>query len=108
MASAQQGGGSCCPKSRDTSGSLVCSTIKSALVGSGATTLISPDLHPLYTLVPFALALDAMATEPTTAFFAKPLCLIGSSRLKCRSARRTAAKLRPSSVKLMACARVRG
>jgi hypothetical protein len=69
LAPAQHGGGSCCPKSRDTSGSLVCSTIKSALMGSGATTLASPDLHPLYTLVPFALALDATATEPTTAFF---------------------------------------
>ncbi len=70
LAPAQHGGGgSCCPKSRDTSASVVCSTMKSALVGSGATALVQPDLHPLYTLAPFALAMDVMATEPTTVFF---------------------------------------
>ena len=58
-----------CFLQRDTSASVVCSTMKSALVGSGATALVQPDLHPLYTLAPFALAMDVMATEPTTVFF---------------------------------------
>lgn len=65
-----EGGGSCCPKNRDRSTGVVCATMmKSALAGETPAILVQPDLHLLHDLVPFALMLDATATEPTASFF---------------------------------------
>jgi len=60
-------GGSCCPKPHAPSEGAVCVTLKSALVGSTATTLVQPDFQLLYTLAP--LTLDVTALEPTASFF---------------------------------------
>lgn len=54
------------PDQHDSSGSAVCSTLKSALVGSGSAALVQPDFHLLYTLAPVALMLDTTAAEPTS------------------------------------------
>jgi len=59
-------GGSCCPKPHSSSGGAVCVTLKSALVGCTATTLVQPDFQLLYTTAP--LALDVKAVEPTSSF----------------------------------------
>ena len=64
-----EGGGSCCPTQGDKQGGIVCTSLKSALTGSGSTALVQPDLHLLYELAPFALALDAMATKPAGLCF---------------------------------------
>ena len=60
------------PAHHDTSGSAACSTLKSALVGSGSAALVQPDFHLLYALAPFAPALNVAATEPTAAIFRQP------------------------------------
>lgn len=60
------------PAQQDSSASVVCSTLKSALVGSGVTALVPPDFHLLYTLAPLALALDVTAAEPTALLSRQP------------------------------------
>lgn len=54
------------PAHHDESSSAACSTLKSALVGSGSAALVQPDFHLLYTLAPVALMLDMTAAEPTS------------------------------------------
>jgi hypothetical protein len=54
------------PSHQNSAGSVVCSTLKSALVGSGSAALVQPDFHLLYTLAPVALMLDMTAAEPTS------------------------------------------
>jgi len=54
------------PNKRDSAASTTCSTLKSALVGGGATALVQPDAHLLYTLAPVALMLDVTAIEPSS------------------------------------------
>src|SRR6185295_11725546 len=49
------------PAHHDSSASLACITLKSALVGSGAEALVQPDFHLLYTLAPLAPTLDVRA-----------------------------------------------
>ena len=58
-------GDSSSPAHHESSDSAACSTLKSALVGSGATGLVQPDFHLLYTLAPLALTLDMATAEPT-------------------------------------------
>ena len=53
----------------DSSAGITCSTLKSALPGSGSAVLVQPEFPQLYTLAPFALSLDVTATEPTACFF---------------------------------------
>ena len=60
-------GDSSSPAHHESSDSAACSTLKSALVGSGATALVQPDFHLLYTLAP--LTLHATVMEPTASFF---------------------------------------
>lgn len=65
-----EGGGSCCPKNRDRSTGVICATMmKAALAGSGSVELVQPDVHLLYALAPFVLALNVTVNEPTTVFF---------------------------------------
>ena len=54
------------PAHHDSSASAACSTLKSALVGSGSVALVQPDFHLLYTLAPVALMLDMTAAAPTS------------------------------------------
>ncbi len=51
-----------------------CQTLKSALLGSGASPLIAPHFPFLYTLVPAVLALDSTEIK-TTAFFSRQVRL---------------------------------
>ena len=61
-------GDSSSPTHDESSASAACSTLKTALLDSGATVLVQPNFHLLYTLTPAALALDATAVEPTASF----------------------------------------
>jgi len=45
-----------------------CLTLKTLLAGGDAPTLVAPQPHTLYLLVPFALALEVTATEPEALF----------------------------------------
>lgn len=45
-----------------------CLTLKTLLAGGDAPTLVAPQPHTLYLLVPFALALDVTATKPEVLF----------------------------------------
>ena len=63
-------GDSSSPAHHESSASTACSTLKSALVGSGATALVQPDFHLLYTLAP--LTLNAMVVEPTVSYSRQP------------------------------------
>ena len=56
------------PVHPDSSGSDVCFTLKSALVGSSAADLVQPGSQLLYTLAPFAPSLDVRAVESITRF----------------------------------------
>ncbi len=55
------------PAPKHSSGSVVCSTLKSALVGDGSVALVHPDFQLLYTLAPVALMLDLTAAEATSS-----------------------------------------
>ena len=57
------------PAHHDSSASAACSTLKSALMGSGSAALVQPDFHLLYALAPLALTLNVTAAEPTAAIF---------------------------------------
>ena len=57
------------PAPKHSSGSAVCSTLKSALVGSGSAALVHFDLHLLYALAPLSLRFNVTAVEPTASFF---------------------------------------
>jgi hypothetical protein len=59
-------GDSSSPVHHDSYPNAACSTLKSALVGSGSGALVHPDFHLLYTLAPVALMLDMTAAEPTS------------------------------------------
>ena len=61
-------GDSSSPAHHESSASAACSTLKTALLDSGATVLVQPNFHLLYTLAPVALALNATAVEPTASF----------------------------------------
>ena len=54
------------PSHHDSSGSITCSTLKSALVEIGSVALVHPDFHALYSLAPVALMLDHTAARPTS------------------------------------------
>ena len=62
-------GDSSSPAHHESSASAACSTLKSALVGSSAATMVQPDFQLLYTLAP--LALDVTA-EPTVSYSRQP------------------------------------
>ena len=57
-------GDSSSPAHHDSSGSVACSTLKSALADSGSVSLVHPDFRLLYALTPVALMLDITAAEP--------------------------------------------
>ncbi len=57
------------PAHDDSSTSASCLTLKTALVNGASLALVRPDLPVLYTLAPFALALDVTATEPAASFY---------------------------------------
>jgi len=57
------------PPQKSSPGSLICSTLKSALVGSGPEALVSPDLHLLCFLAPLAAADDAAVIAPASVSF---------------------------------------
>lgn len=61
-------GGSCCPKSKKSSASNVCMTLKSALVDHAATEVIAPTQPVLYALTSFLDALQSEATEASQVF----------------------------------------
>ena len=63
-------GDSSSPAHHKSSASAACATLKSALVGSTATTLVQPDFQLLYTLAP--LTLNAMVAEPTVSYSRQP------------------------------------
>ena len=56
------------PGHQDGSADASCDTLKSALCGTAASPLVTPEFSVLYTLVPPALALDATAIEPSVSF----------------------------------------
>ena len=60
--------GSCCPKSKKSSASNVCLTLKSALVDHAATEVIAPTQPVLYALTSFFDALKSEATEASQVF----------------------------------------
>ena len=57
------------PAHDDSSTTATCLTLKTALGGVGAPTLIQPELAVLYALPPVGLALDATPTQPQASFF---------------------------------------
>ncbi|MEO8427329.1 MAG: hypothetical protein ABI651_09485 [Verrucomicrobiota bacterium] len=56
------------PTHHDSSTTASCLTLNTVLLNGGSPALVQPHLPVLYTLAPFALALDATATEPTASF----------------------------------------
>ena len=63
-------GDSSSPAHHESSASTACSTLKSALVGSGVTALVLPDFHLLYTLAP--LTLNATVAQPNVSYSRQP------------------------------------
>ena len=61
-------GGSCCPKSKKSTASNVCLTLKSALVDHAATEVIAPTQPVLYALTSFFDELKSEATEASQVF----------------------------------------
>ena len=55
------------PAHDESSATAACLTLKSALLGGGAPTLVQPEFFVLYTLPPIVLGLDATATEPVAS-----------------------------------------
>ena len=57
------------PANDDSSTTATCLTLKTALLGGDAPTLIQLELAVLYALPPVVLALEATPTEPQASFF---------------------------------------